>query len=92
MIRFSDRELEILLNDTESELVERKKSFKGDTPKKSRQAICAFANDLPNHNKAGVLFIGAEDDGAPSNAVSRKAFFEGFRNGYCVTKRDDKKR
>lgn len=67
MTRLSDQELELLLNDTESELVERKKSFKGDTPKKSRQAVCAFANDLPNHGKAGVLFIGAEDDGSPSN-------------------------
>lgn len=67
MKRFSDLELEALLNDTESDLAERKKSFKGDTPKKGRQAVCAFANDLPNHNKPGVLFIGAWDDGSPSN-------------------------
>lgn len=67
MKNFSDLELEALLNDTESDLVERKKSFKGDTPKKGRQAVCAFANDLPNHNKPGVLFIGAWDDGSPSN-------------------------
>lgn len=67
MKRFSDLELEALLNDTESDLAERKKSFKGDTPKKGRQAVCAFANDLPNYNKPGVLFIGAWDDGSPSN-------------------------
>ncbi len=67
MERFSDLELEALLNDTESDLAERKKSFKGETPKKGRQAVCAFANDLPNHNKPGVLFIGALDDGSPSN-------------------------
>ena len=66
MKRYSDQELEALLNDTESDLAERKKSFKGDTPKKGRQAVCAFANDLPNHNKPGVLFIGALDDGSPS--------------------------
>lgn len=67
MHRYTDDELTALLNDTESDLAERKKTFKGDTPKKARQAVCAFANDLPNNNKAGVLFIGAWDDGSPSN-------------------------
>jgi len=62
MKSFTDQELEKLLNDIESDLVERKKSFKGDAPKKARQAVCAFTNDLPNHNKPGVLFIGAEQD------------------------------
>ena len=66
MHRFSDQELEALLGDTESDRAERKESFKGDTPKKARQAVCAFSNDLPNHNQAGVLFIGARDDGEPS--------------------------
>jgi len=67
MHRFSDTELEVLLQDTESDQVERKQSFKGETLKKARQAVCAFANDLPNHNKAGILFVGACDDGRPSN-------------------------
>ncbi len=66
MKRFSDNELESLLDELESDLIERKQSFKGDTPKKARQAVCAFANDLPNHNQPGVLFIGANDDGSPS--------------------------
>ncbi|MDM8563862.1 putative DNA binding domain-containing protein [Candidatus Marithioploca araucensis] len=66
MKRFSDKELETLLDELESDLTERKQSFKGDTPKKARQAVCAFANDLPNHNQPGVLFIGANDDGSPS--------------------------
>ena len=66
MKRFSDSELEALLNDLESDLAERKQSFKGETPKKARQAVCAFANDLPNYNQPGVLFIGAKDDGTPS--------------------------
>ncbi|MCX7099409.1 MAG: putative DNA binding domain-containing protein [Methylococcales bacterium] len=64
---FLDSELEGLLNDLESDLAERKQSFKGDTPKKARQAVCAFANDLPNRNQPGVLFIGAKDDGTPSH-------------------------
>ena len=42
----TDRELEKLLDDIESDRVERKQSFRGDTPKKARQAVCAFANDL----------------------------------------------
>lgn len=67
MKSLSDQELEALLNDIESDLVERKQSFKGDTPKKARQAVCAFANDLPNYNKPGILLIGAKDDGTPSN-------------------------
>ncbi|MGD9420081.1 MAG: ATP-binding protein [Verrucomicrobiales bacterium] len=66
MQRYSDAELEALLDDTESDLAERKQTLKGDVPTKARQAICAFANDLPNHNRPGVLFIGAKDDGTPS--------------------------
>ena len=67
MTRYSDAELEALLDDTESDLAERKESFNGEVPTRARQAICAFANDLPNRNQAGVLFIGAKDDGSPSN-------------------------
>lgn len=66
MKKLTDQELETLLNDTESDRAERKETFKGDVPKKARQAVCAFSNDLPNHNDAGVLFIGAKDDGEPS--------------------------
>ncbi|MFH0924036.1 MAG: ATP-binding protein [bacterium] len=63
MQRYTNKELLSLLNDLESDLVERKESFNGDVPKKARQAICAFANDLPGHNKCGVLFIGVRDNG-----------------------------
>lgn len=66
MKKLTDQELETLLNDAESDCAERKESFKGDTPKKARQAVCAFSNDLPNHNQPGVLFIGAKDNGEPS--------------------------
>lgn len=65
MKRFSDHELEILLTDKEPDRVERKESFKGDVPKKARQAVCAFANDLPGYNEPGVLFVGAKDNGEP---------------------------
>ena len=66
MQRLTDEELLVLLNDTESDRIERKESFMGSVPKKARQAICAFANDLPGHNRVGILFIGAKDDGSPS--------------------------
>ncbi|MCK5521479.1 MAG: putative DNA binding domain-containing protein, partial [Candidatus Marinimicrobia bacterium] len=66
MKRFTDDVLIDLLDDIESDRVERKESFKGDVPKKARQAICAFANDMPGYNEPGVLFIGAKDIGEPS--------------------------
>lgn len=66
MKRYSDPELLSLLDSLESDRVERKESFRADVPKKARQAVCAFANDLPGHNEPGVLFVGAKDDGEPS--------------------------
>ncbi|MCL2744711.1 MAG: putative DNA binding domain-containing protein [Planctomycetaceae bacterium] len=66
MKRLTDEELEKLLDDSETDAFERKESFKGETLKKARQAVCAFANDLPNRKEPGVLFIGIKDDGTPS--------------------------
>lgn len=60
-----EQELEYMLKDLESDLVERKASLSD--PDKIRQAICAYANDLPNHHKPGFIFIGANDDGSCSN-------------------------
>lgn len=57
----TDTELEELARDLESDRVERKESA-ADT-EKICQAICAFANDLPNHNQPGYIFIGLRDDG-----------------------------
>lgn len=64
---YTDTELEALLNDLESDLAERKESWRGDAPEKGREAVCDFANDLPDHKKPGVLFVGAKNDGSPSN-------------------------
>lgn len=60
-----DVQLEILLKDIESDRVERKAS--PSDRGKLREAICAFANDLPNHQQPGVLFIGVNDDGSCVN-------------------------
>ena len=63
---YTDRELEAMMTDVESDLVERKESLRGDAPRTIRQAVCAFANDLPDHRQPGVVFVGARDDGTPS--------------------------
>lgn len=66
MSSLSDAELLARLRDLESDAAERKSSFSRDVATKAREAVCAFANDLPGHNHPGVLFIGANDDGSPS--------------------------
>ncbi|MCI0622048.1 MAG: putative DNA binding domain-containing protein [Acidobacteria bacterium] len=66
MTTYTNAELEKMLADIESDLTERKESFKGDAPTTVREAVCAFANDLPAHGRGGVVFIGAKDDGSPS--------------------------
>jgi ATP-dependent DNA helicase RecG len=63
---YSDDELERMLDQTESDLVERKESFRGDAPQSVREAVCAFANDLPDHGRPGVIFVGVRDDGCPT--------------------------
>ena len=62
---FSDQELERLLDDLESDRTERKQSWEGSSPETGRQAVCAFANDLPDHRVPGVLFVGVNDQGRP---------------------------
>lgn len=54
-----------LLKDLESDRTERKASI-NDIDRIS-EAICAFANDLPNHRQPGVIFIGVNDNGTCSN-------------------------
>lgn len=57
----TDSELEAMFADKESDRVERKRNATDSS--KIKQAICAFANDLPNHGLPGVIFIGQDDDG-----------------------------
>ena len=58
-------ELSALLTDVESDRVERKAS--PSDRDRIREAICAFANDLPDHGQPGAVFIGANDDGTCAN-------------------------
>ena len=62
----TDDELAAMLADLESDRVERKQSFRGEAPTAVREAVCAFANDLPGHGKPGVVFVGVGDDGTPA--------------------------
>ena len=62
MATYSDSELDLLLSDLESDLVERKESAADG--RKIRRNICAFANDLPGNGCAGVILVGIRDDGS----------------------------
>lgn len=61
----TDQELETLLADLESDRVER--TISTTNTDKFGEAICAFANDMPDSRVPGVLFIGANDDGSCGN-------------------------
>ncbi len=56
----NDNELLQLFRLQESDRVERKESAADRN--RIRQAICAHANDLPNHRQPGVVFVGQRDD------------------------------
>ncbi len=58
----TDDDLRQRLHDLEAFDVERTESAKN--PDKLGEAVCAFANDLPDGRVPGVLFVGAKDDGA----------------------------
>lgn len=57
----SQEQLVVLLSDLESDRVERTESTNNSD--KFGQAVCAFANDLPNHRHPGYLLVGVKDDG-----------------------------
>lgn len=60
-----------VIEEGEADRIEFKANLSGSAPDRIREAICAFANDLPNHGKEkpGLIFIGVNDDrtivGAP---------------------------
>ena len=62
MQHFTDAELLKIIENDETDRVEFKESLSGSAPKEIREAICAFANDLPNHAKSGFVFVGLRKD------------------------------
>lgn len=55
----SKKEIQRLLNDLESDRVER--TISTDKMDKFGEAICSFSNDLPDYQQPGYLIIGADD-------------------------------
>lgn len=60
----TEDQLNGLLTNMEADNIERTVSM--DNTDKFGQAICAFANDLPNHRQPGYLLIGVRDNGVLS--------------------------
>lgn len=60
MQQYSDEQLRRIIQDDESDRIEFKESLSGNAPSAIREAICAFANDLPNHGKPGFVFVGVK--------------------------------
>lgn len=58
----NDADLAALLAAPESDRVERKESFAGGMKDRVYEAICAFANDYPDHRAPGAIVIGQRDD------------------------------
>ena len=65
-MRLDDEALDHLLLEGESFRVEFKESLAGSAPTAIREAVCAFANDLPGSGKPGVVFVGVRDDRIPA--------------------------
>lgn len=63
----TEEQLRALISDMEADHIERTVSVTNTD--KFGQAICAFANDLPNHRKPGYLLIGVKDNGTLSGLV-----------------------
>lgn len=66
MTTIENQELRQLLKQGESDRVEFKESLTGSAPDRIREAICAFANDLPDHRRPGIIFVGVRNDGSPA--------------------------
>ena len=65
-MRLTDTALGELIRQGESFRVEYKETLDGSASTRLREAVCAFANDLPGSGQAGVVFVGLTDNGALS--------------------------
>jgi len=59
---FTDKELLQIIEAGETDRAEFKESLSGGAAESIREAICAFANDLPHHQQPGFVFVGVRDD------------------------------
>ena len=65
-LRLDDHVLTRLIKDAKSMRVEFEERLDGSSPDRLREAICAFANDLPGSGVPGIAVVGLRDDGTPS--------------------------
>ncbi len=63
MESFTEEQLLAIIGNGEGGRVEFKERLSGDASQRIKMAICAFANDLPNHGQPGFVFVGVKDDG-----------------------------
>ena len=80
---YSDVELQAMMTDVESDLVERKETFDGDAPRTVREAICAFAKRSAGRRRPGVVFVGVRDDGTPTGLEINDALL--LKLAHCKT-------
>lgn len=59
---FTNEELLQIIEFGEADRVEFKESLGGSATERIREAICAFANDLPARGKPGFVFVGVKDN------------------------------
>ena len=59
---FTDEELLQIIEYSEADCVEFKEFLSGSATERIREAICAFANDLPARGKPGFVFVGVRNN------------------------------
>ena len=62
MPNLTDEELLQEIETGEADRVELKENLSGNAKESAREAICAFANDLPDYGKPGLIFVGVRND------------------------------
>ena len=68
MADLTDEQLLQIIAGGESDRVEFKESLAGEAPRRIREAVCAFANDMPDYQRPGLVFIGVDDRGEIAGA------------------------
>lgn len=68
MANLTDEQLMQIIAGGESDRVEFKESLTGEAPRRIREAVCAFANDLPDHCQPGYVLVGVNDRGEAAGA------------------------
>ena len=69
MADLTESDVKKIIASGESDRVEFKEILSESTSSSIREAICAFANDLPDHKKPGFVFVGVKDDRTIGNLV-----------------------